>query len=273
MRLGIVSIQRNRGRFLSEWVSFHYLVGFRKFYIFLHRCTDNTIEVLNLLKEKYDIVYMEVEYNLPLAQLQVYRYAYQTYNHENDWLAFIDGDEFLFSPGRFDIRDALTPHFYQKTSALCPYWVCFGSSGHINEPDGLVIENFKFRGEIDQKQNRHVKSIVKGRQGNLVDVSQNPHLFMTPLGSYDEKGRLLVSAQPDWNPTHDTIRINHYITQSREFFEKNKMKTGTPMDDTGEIFLRLEDWWLCNDLNNHYDTAMDIYIPEVKKLMGLSGSN
>lgn len=267
MRLGITSIQRNRGKYLAEWISFHYLVGFRKFYIFLHKCTDNSAYILDSLKKRYDIIYLVADPDMRLAQLQVYRYAYATFNHEVDWMAFIDGDEFIFSPGAFDIHKTLGDHFYKKTSALCAYWVCFGSSGHISDPDGLVTEKYRYRGPLNQSENRKVKSIVKGRQGSLVDVSLNPHLFMTPLGSYDENDRLLIDAQPNWEPTHNTIRINHYMTQSREFYELNKMNSGTPMDDTGEIFLRLNDWWTANDLNEFYDDSMDFYLPSLKELM------
>jgi len=36
MRLGITTIQRDRAPWIKERVAFHYLVGFRKFYIFLN---------------------------------------------------------------------------------------------------------------------------------------------------------------------------------------------------------------------------------------------
>lgn len=270
MRLGIASIQRNRGRYLAEWISFHYLVGFRKFYIYLHKCTDDSVDVLNALSKKYDIWFMVVPDDIPLPQLAAYKHAYTEFNHAVDWIAFIDGDEFLFSPGKKDISETLSDHFYLKTSALCVHWVCFGSSGHIVEPVGLVTENFRFRGEFDHAPNRHVKSIVKGRQGSLVDISQNPHMFITPLGSYDENGRLLTNAAPDWVPTHKTIRINHYVTQSREFFLQNKAEAGTAMDKTDQKFTRCESWWRGHDVNTIYDDSMDFYLPELKKLMSIA---
>lgn len=267
MKLGITSIQRNRGRYLNEWVSFHYLVGFRKFYIYLHKCTDNSLDVLDVLRRKYDISYCVVRDDLPLAQLSVYQVSYNEHNHEVDWMAFIDGDEFLFSPGILDIRNSLEPHFYKKTSALCPYWVCFGSSGHINEPDGLITENFRLRGALDQSVNFTVKSLIKGRQGSLINVSSNPHVFLTPLGSYDEKDRLITDLPTGWRPSHDTIRINHYVTQSRKFFEQNKRSAGTALDPLDKTLCRYEDWWNSHDTNEFYDDSMDFYLPELRKLM------
>lgn len=264
----IVSIQRNRAQYLKEWVVFHHLVGFRKFYLFLHKCTDNSIEVLDELSKKYDITYMNVADDIETPQLAVYKYAYKEYNHEVDWMAFIDGDEFLFSPKAKNINEILENHYHSKTSALCVYWVCFGSSGHINEPNGLVTENFRYRGSMNMLANRHVKSIVKGRQGSLVDVCQNPHIFFTPLGSYDEVGRLIEHASPDWEPSHETIRINHYVTQSRSFYEANKAIAGTAMDSNNSKILRDENWWVQHDINVCYDDTMNLYIPKLKEICG-----
>lgn len=263
----IVSIQRNRARYLKEWVVFHHLIGIRKFYIFLHKCTDNSIEVLGELAQNYDIKFMTVSDDVAMPQLAVYKYAYKEFNHEVDWMAFIDGDEFLFSPKFENINEVLEEHSYTKTSALCAYWVCFGSSGHIDEPNGLITENFRYRGHLNMAANRHVKSIIKGRQGSLVDVCQNPHIFFTPLGSYDEIGRLIEHASPDWDPSHETIRINHYVTQSRSFFEKNKALAGTAMDGVNSKIVRDENWWVQHDTNDCYDDSMDVYLPKLKALL------
>lgn len=267
MRLGITSIQRNRGRYLAEWIGFHYLVGFRKFYIFLHKCTDNSVEVLEKLKEHFDIVYIVINNNVPVAQLSVYQVSYNEYNHEVDWMAFIDGDEFLFSPNNLDISVALESHFYKKTSALCVYWVCYGSSGHLKEPDGFVIDNFKYRGSFDLGINHQVKSLIKGRQGSLIKVSINPHMFLTPLGSFDEMGRLITDLPTNFPPSHASLRINHYVTQSREFFDKNKKISGTALDPADRALFRDEDWWNTHDVNEYYDDSMDFYVPLLKKLI------
>ena len=55
MLLGICTIQRDRAPWIKEWVCFHYLMGFRKFYFFAHNCIDNTHEVILELTKKFDI--------------------------------------------------------------------------------------------------------------------------------------------------------------------------------------------------------------------------
>ena len=266
MKLGVATIQRNRSKYLAEWLCFHYLVGFRKFYLYLHRCTDDSLAIATTYSKHFDINVVVVPDDLPMAQLHAYKHAYECYNHEVDWMAFIDGDEFLYSPEVFDIGSALEPHFYKRTSALCAYWACFGSSGHVEDPNGLVLDQYKYRASLNSDINRHLKSIVKGRQASLVEISQNPHIFFTPYGSYDENERLIIHASPEWDPTHRTLRINHYATQSREFFETHKRFAGTAMDDA-QVQERHEDWWMKYNINDHYDDGMSLYLPELNRLM------
>ena len=45
MKIGLVSIQKNRAPWLHEWVAFHHLVGFGKFYVYAHNCSDNSDQV------------------------------------------------------------------------------------------------------------------------------------------------------------------------------------------------------------------------------------
>lgn len=55
MKLGITTIQRDRAPWIKEWIAFHYLVGFKKFYVFLHNCSDDTKKSLTDLEKKFDI--------------------------------------------------------------------------------------------------------------------------------------------------------------------------------------------------------------------------
>src|SRR3990167_2033923 len=162
MLIGITTIQRNRAPWIKEWIAFHYLVGFRKFYIYLHKCTDDTEKILTKLKEKFDIQIIIVSSALEWPMMECYSDSYARFGNEVDWMAFIDGDEFLFPVKDKSMEIALKKYSGKKISALGVYWSCFGSSGHIKEPKGLIIENYKYRAEDNYSNNRHIKSIVRG---------------------------------------------------------------------------------------------------------------
>jgi len=262
MKLGITTIQRNREPWIKEWVIFHYMVGFRKFYIYLHQCSDNTEKILINLKKKIDIQIFTVDTSLEWPQLTCYKDSYTKHGREVDWMAFIDGDEFLF-PTKSDSMETTLSEFTEKNlSALGVYWSCFGSSGHISEPPGLIIENYKHRAKDGYENNRHIKSIVRGGLNETVKPA-DPHFFKTPHGTYDENLRPIEKGWTDYEPTYNTFRINHYVTQSRSFFLNFKSKIRTPDGSP----LRDEAWWQEHDRNDVLDQSMDTYVPSLKNIL------
>ena len=160
------------------------------------------------------------------------------------------------------METALEEFSDKKLSALGVYWSCFGSSGHINEPNGLIIENYKYRASDGYENNRHIKSIVRGGQNETVQPS-DPHFFRTPLGTYDENMRLIEKGWTDYEPTYQQFRINHYVTQSRSFFLNFKSKVLPP--DGAEM--RNEQFWEEHNQNDVLDNSMDKFIEPLKNIL------
>lgn len=262
MKLGITTIQRDRATWIKEWVVFHYLVGFRTFYVYLHQCSDASEKILNELKKSFDIRVSIIGPDIENPQLKCYQKSYERFGNEVDWMAFIDGDEFLF-PIHADTLDVPLNKFSdKKLSALGVYWSCFGSSGHKEEPRGLIIENYKYRAKDGYLNNRHIKSIVKGGQGALV-LPNSPHFFQTPYGTYDENVRLIERGWTDYEPTYKNFRINHYVTQSRSFFLNFKSQV-IPPDGADK---RDESFWEEHDRNDVWDNSMNRFVVPVKQML------
>ena len=265
MKLAICTIQRDRAPWVEEWVAFHYLVGFRKFYFFAHQCVDDTWQVLLRLRNFFDIQAFVVPVDLDRPQLPIYQYAYEHFGGEVDWMAFIDGDEFLFPTMGDDLGRVLEPYARNDISALGVYWLCFGSSGYIDEPAGLITENYTHRAADDFPANHHVKSVVKGGLGKAVRVSGNPHLFLTPKGTVDELMRPVTHGFEQMEPTHNQFRINHYTCQSYQFFKTFKQPSGTP--DGGKLIVRPDSWWEEHNRNEVVDTTIGRFLPALKALL------
>lgn len=265
MKLAMCTIQRDRGPWLREWFAFHYLVGVRKFYFFAHKCTDNTAQVIAELQRHFDITAFQLADDVATPQLAAYQHTYQNFSHEFDWLAFIDGDEFLFPVEGMDIRTVLEDYAYSKLSALAVYWACFGSSGHVAEPEGLMTENFRMRPPLDFADNRHVKSIVLGRQPQSFKVLSNSHVFGTHLGTFDEQMRPVTAGMTDYSPSHQRLRINHYCCQSLEFFRKFKQGSGAP--DSNPNLIRPNSWWDKYDRNDERDESLVQIAPKLRELL------
>ncbi|HEY9107105.1 MAG TPA: glycosyltransferase family 2 protein [Roseateles sp.] len=265
MKLGIVSIQKNRAPWLHEWVAFHHLVGFSTFFVYAHNCTDHSADVLRRLATRYDVRPMAVETNEDRVQLKAYEHALTSFGHECDWFAFIDGDEFLFPVAAPDVQTALREFDYTRTSAIGVHWACFGSAGHVQEPAGLVTENYRRRAPLDFPANHHVKSLVRGRQDS--HAGANSHLFSTPWGTQDELGRPLPGAVSPHAPTHAKLRVNHYVTQSLQFFRQVKQTSGAA--DAGAAMVRPDSWWGNHDRNDEADDSMAVWLPRLKAEMAL----
>lgn len=265
MKLAICTIQRDRAQWLPEWVAFHYSVGFTKFYIYLHNCMDNSEETVRKLMKIYNISCNVIPAETDRPQLVAYNHAYQNFGDEFDWMAFIDGDEFLFSPKYKNISDAIDFFNYEKISALGVWWQCYSSNQHIFEPQGLIIENYTSRPYSNHEANRHFKSIVRGRQGDHFSVLNNSHYFKTLHGTFDELMRPLSHGRMlEMNVSVDIFRINHYVCQSYEYFKKFKQHSGAA--DAGKNMVREEESWrIIADDNSESDLLIQRYLSEVKR--------
>lgn len=269
MKLGLCTIQRNRGPWIKEWIAFHALVGFEKFYFFTHRCDDNTNQILLELSAQYDIAAFNLSDDVATPQLAAYQYAYDRFNHEVDWMGFIDGDEFLFSPKHPDIRDALEPFSYARLSALGVYWACFGSSGHQTEPQGLITDNYRHRAPDDFKPNSHIKSLVRGRQGSGFQIGGNAHYFNTIHGTFDENLQPITGGYTPYPASYNLFRINHYATQSYEFFKTFKQNSGAA--DGNPNLVRPQSWWDEYDRNEITDQSIEPFSQALKERLSQIG--
>lgn len=267
MRIGICSIQRNRDPWIREWVIFHYLLGVRYFYIGIHKTTDQSLAVLEQLSKHINIkIFAVADTTYQAPQQDFYQYTLDRFRHEVDWLAFIDGDEFLFPLKADTLQAALQKFTHKKFSSLGVYWRCFGSSGHIKEPEGLIVENFKFRAPDDFLPNRHIKSIVhtKFARGTL---TSSVHCFETPAGTYDEVGRQISGGLSEHESSSEFLRINHYVCQSREYFLTVKRPNSSPdRNVTSAEQLKSEVFWEEHNRNDIQCDAIDRFILRLKAL-------
>jgi hypothetical protein len=128
-------------------------------------------------------------------------------------VAFIDCDEFLFSPNCATVGEELEALAIDSCGAVGVNWVCFGASGQELQTRGLVIERFTFRPGDQFGPNVHIKSLV--RMDRVQSVGPDPHHFSVSGGTVSETGEQ-ISGPVTSVPRHRFLRINHYVTKSRE---------------------------------------------------------
>ena len=99
-------------------------------------------------------------YDWPLfpGQGEAYEHCLREHGRQSRWIAFIDLDEFLFSPTGKPLPEVLPD--YEQWPAVAVNWATFGTSGHRTPPPGLTIENYLRRAADQTETKEYVKCIV-----------------------------------------------------------------------------------------------------------------
>ncbi len=219
------------------------MVGFDKIIIYSHKSTDGMDEVLTRLSLGYPIVAYRLG-DVAAPQLTAYTHSWNFNSDSFTWMAFIDGDEFLFPTKAGTIGEALESFGPAPLSALAVYWKIYGSNGHLEEPGGLLLEKFPRHSSDSCDDNKHVKSVVRGSE--RIDCNTS-HVFRTQKGTFDENMREIVYGRTAYAPTYAQFRINHYACQSWEFFKKYKQLSGAA--DVNPLMVRPDGWFHKVDRN------------------------
>jgi hypothetical protein len=207
--LSLCAIYRNEAPYLREWIEFHRLVGVERFFLYDNMSTDEHRDVVDDYAADGTAVLHEWPHHP--GQGGAYDHCLAEHGHESRWIAFLDLDEFLFSPSAEPVSELL--HDYEQWAGVGVNRAVYGSSGHRNRPEGLVIESYL---TWWPKMVTAIKSIIDPRR---VIRHQNPHAFVYREGEFavDEHKRPIERWRTD-EYTMETLRINHYYTKSETEF-------------------------------------------------------
>jgi hypothetical protein len=272
--LSVCAVYRNEGPYLREWVAFHKLVGVERFYLYNNRSDDDGHrEALAPYIADGTVVLHEWPACLPpnvvtgeATQTATYEHCLQHYGADSRWIAFIDLDEFLFSPTGRSLPDMLSE--YERWPGVGANWAMFGPSGHTTKPDGLVTECYVRRSD-KKGHNEKIKSIVDPRRVRNFCLA---HFFVyhgEPHVAVDENHRP-IDARPG-SPysitdevSFDKLRVNHYTTKSEEEFRHKQLRVRV---DNGQV----RDWTenqmrrLLTVLDEVEDRTIQTYLPALRE--------
>ncbi len=222
MKTAICMIVKNEEKSIAEWIAYHLAIGFNSVILFDNASTDRTPFIIAHFTRRYDVRRINWKVTNPLYQMQAYDFALKSFRTEFDWICFIDSDEFVVPLHSILINEFLGS--FPDVSAMAVNWACFGSSGYLTRPKGLIIESFLQRSETSFAPNRHVKSFV--RPVNTIR-SINPHYFEVRGKYVTPHGMLVEWASPGittGEPVFDAIQINHYFIKSAEQWEEKMVR-------------------------------------------------
>jgi hypothetical protein len=232
---------------IKEWAAHHLLIGFSLIYIFDHKSKIPLKEVFKNFDKRVIIERCEIDGapKIPLMN----KAAKIAGAIRADWFIYLDADEFIILNKFRSVKEMLNRHYF--TDSLALNWNMFGSNNHIEEPEGLIVENYT---KSDLKLNQHVKTFVRPSQ---VTHAMNPHFYniIRPARMFSITGENM--ANKVFNPNNRAFWqcpafIAHYFYQSEETYKKRKIEL--PRDDAA-AFRQLD-----NDIHTKHN-KIDNFIP------------
>lgn len=273
--VGVACIVKNERNHIGEWLQFHIMQGVTQFAIYDNGSTDDTVEVIRRYSSDvactvipWRTFTLRADHNFSIQAL-AYGHALCNFGPRLRWMAFLDADEFLFSPSGETLPEVLASCAHLPSVAIP--WTNFGPNGHRTRPSGLTIENYTECAPHpllpSQRSLLRFKSIV-----DPLEVSaMGSHLFALRkhgLVAFNERGMKTATyntSDPAFVAT-DRLRLNHYFTRSYLDIEARIAKgrvsrNGKVREDYLERRLREYTQHTCQD-----DHILR-YVPELKRRM------
>ena len=259
-RVGLFCNARDELR-IKEWAAHHLLIGFDVVVIYDHksmvplkdRLKNFSKKVITLRVNKGD----QIKMPLMNDAIKVARKL------GLDWFIYLDADEFIILNNQFiGIKDFLSKYPHADSVGL--NWVFFGTNGHVNDPPGLIFEEFT---KSEPKLNDHVKSLVRTRE---VVHADNPHFYhirnpakMVGILSNCIQGEKALS-RIDMKFEDAPAYIAHHVYQSEETCIRRKVRLRRDDDGTFRGNMGKE---IHNSFNNVINNQALKYVREIKAFL------
>jgi capsular polysaccharide biosynthesis protein len=260
MTAAICAVLKNEECIL-EWIAFHKAIGFDAFIIIDDHSTNGMTGLIEMAQASQEVdIRLSTWEEIGKGQQGIaYAKVCQKYKEEFEWIAFIDGDEFIVPAHIGKISELLD--LCKDFSAIALQWLIFGSSNHVEKPQGLVIDNYTGRAVPEFGPNRHVKSIVRP---NKVIRGLNPHFFEVDGGYCHVDGNAVEWTSPGLLKTLSKSlewRVHHYFTRSKAHWLE-RMQRG----QLGAFTRTLEDF-ISYDRNEITDLSAKQFSDTVKSIV------
>lgn len=245
--LVVLAIMKNEGLVLQEWINHYLSQGASKIILIDNGSTDDSINIAREYENKgiVECISRHKRWHQRQhywAMLKKFKIA-KSY----EWLLIADLDEFWFVKDGRKISEVLTE--YPETDIIYVNWSVFGSNGYIQQPKSV-------RRELVLKQEAlgpHKGTKYLCRPSCIKNIKQ--------LQIHKVHGVCSSRVVSD----NVLFQINHYVTQSEEYFEKVKMTRG---DANNPIYDTIRDWKYFENINkncNITDTNLAEQVDEYNK--------
>lgn len=238
--LSIVGIFRDESPYLDEWIKFHLGAGVDHFYLYNNFSEDDFVNVLRPYIQGGVVTLYD--WPVKVGQLPAYRHCVKRHALDTRWMAFIDVDEFLFSPDCRNLNSVMEE--YAGLPAIMVHSPFFGSAGHATRPAVPTTRAFVRRAPLSRLS---AKTIANPR---WIYSIRNVHSFKYWAGVATDTDKVPYSPQ---RVRLDKLRLNHYWSRSLEdlAIKIARGDASTPQKRDPEWHYNFE-----SELNSEVDTSI-----------------
>lgn len=264
-KVGLFCNARNEKN-IREWAAHHLLIGFDLIVIFDHKSDIPLTNIFSNFDKRVLIIRKDIDQvkkdDKNIKKLFNNQATEIAKKMNLDWFIYLDADEFLILNKFFrGVKHLLNTYSYADSLGI--NWVMFGSNHLVEEPEGLILENYN---RCSLKLDKHVKSFVRP---NEVKFSDNPHFYhmknpyrmigldfkMISYPQYCHELNIPFYKSPAY--------IAHYVYQSEETYKKRKINLiaddGTVRGDMGK------------GVHNLYNDVINVqpqkYVKQIKEFL------
>jgi glycosyltransferase involved in cell wall biosynthesis len=236
--LSILAIFKNEAHILADWIDSHAAEGVDHFILVNNNSTDDYRAAIAQSHHADRVSILQDE--RPYAQASIYNTAYSEViaGTGTEWLLVCDLDEFIYARGDHRTIPSFLATLPEDIAAVSIPWKMFGSSSHDRHPQGPVYANFLHRDDYKPSQaigpgmptSGQICSKCIVRTSALFTVGV-PYHFLINGRTVDPCGQEMPADTP-FKPINEDLlarhqlHLNHYVVQSREYFERVKMARG-----------------------------------------------
>ena len=282
----IHSLIKDESHILNEWILHNILnIGFDHIYIYDDQSEKSISEVISLLPHeivsKVTIFTLEKKFNFydknefkksiyydeniyikfnDNKQFYFQNYFLNKYKDVSKWCLYCDVDEFIYLKDNNELDDILLE--FDDYDIIYIPWLIYGSSFNIDQPNGLIIDNFKYH---DNKYHELGKSICKLKNINIIN---NAHQID------QDKINLPIYFKFNHNEKiyNLPIHINHYQINSIKLYIQRKLRLEIGHSN-GNIRYPNEIFLFMLAYNSIYSNSMDKYNKNINNILHKESSD
>jgi len=239
----ILSMMKDEGHSLLEWVAYHRLIGFDNICVYTNNCQDGTDDMLIRLQEMGYVQHFRNDVPMgkkpqPNALLLGLKNPEVT---DSDWVLTMDADEFVnIKVGDGSVQE-LVDAVPDDAEGIMITWRFYGSNDILDWRPGLVTESYTSGAPDKFRKGWGVKSMVrpfpnmkfgihrpsiKQRASNPERVAQLEALNWVNGGGKPMTSSFKAGGWRSTGPTlsYEYVEMNHYAVKSYEAYLLRRMR-------------------------------------------------